>query len=142
MPLPTGNANVTFAATGYALSDNSITVPGTITITSQKEGDAVQRSAGLTVTWSGADTFTQGAVVVRNVPDSAARGTRPSTPPAKPVTKTLTSGASVSFTAAELATLQAGKAAIEVTIANAKAINSNKAVLAAHSATRIRVTLQ
>ncbi len=150
LPLGTGSASVAFTATGYALSDNTIEVPGAITITSHSEGGTFQRSAALTVRWSASGAVTNGMVIVRNVADSTvlagkSRSEREaylkSLP--KPISKKITAGSSsADFTAAEVATLQAGKAAIEVQLLNAKAINNNKAVLAGHSATHIRLTAQ
>jgi hypothetical protein len=144
------NALATFTVSGYTLSDNTLDIPGKISFTSVKDGDALSRAAALTVRWSLAGTFTNGAVVIRNVLDSTALAgkTRREAEQLlrnlpKPITKQLQVGAtSVDFTAAELTALQAGTAELSVGVINAKRTNSDKAILIAHSRTGVRVRLQ
>lgn len=144
------NATATFTVSGYTLADNTLEIPGTVSFTSLKDGDALSRAAALTVRWNVAGTFTNGVVVVRNVLDSTALAgktrreieqIRRNLP--KPITKQLTAGAtSIDFTAAELTALQAGSAEISLGIVNAKRTNSDKALLVAHARTGARVILQ
>lgn len=144
------NALATFTVSGYTLTDNTLDIPGKISFTSVKEGDALSRATALTVRWSVAGTFTNGAVVIRNVLDSTALAgkTRREAEQLlrnlpKPITKQLQAGAtSVDFTAAELTALQAGTAELLVGVINAKRTNSDKAILIAHSRTGIRLRLQ
>lgn len=144
------NAAATFTVNGYTLADNTLDIPGTIAITSLKDGDALSRSASLTVRWSVAGTFTNGVITVRNVLDSAALAGKSrreaeqllrSLP--KPIAKQLSAGASsADFTAAELTALQAGTAEISLGIVNAKRTNNDKALLLARTRTGARVRLQ
>lgn len=148
--LSPANAVATFTVNGYTLGDNTLGIPGTVSFTSLKSGDALSRTSNLTVRWSVAGTFTNGVVVLKNVLDSTAldgktrreiEQIRRNLP--KPITKQLTAGAaSVDFTAAELTALQAGSAEITVGIVNAKRTNSDKAILIARTHTGARITLQ
>jgi hypothetical protein len=144
------NALATFTVSGYTLTDNTLDIPGKISFSSVKDGDALSRATALTVRWSLAGTFTNGAVVIRNVLDSTALAgkTRREAEQLlrnlpKPITKQLQAGAtSVDFTAAELTALQAGTAELSVGVVNAKRTNSDKAILIAHSRSGVRVRLQ
>jgi hypothetical protein len=144
------NALATFTVSGYTLTDNTLDIPGKIAFSSVKDGDALSRATALAVRWSVAGTFTNGAVVIRNVLDSTALAgkTRREAEQLlrnlpKPITKQLQAGAtSVDFTAAELTALQAGTAELSVGVINAKRTNSDKAILIAHSRTGVRVRLQ
>lgn len=144
------NATAIFTVSGYTLADNTLNIPGNVSFTSLKDGDALSRTAALTVRWSVAGTFTNGVITVRNVLDSTALAGKSrreieqmlrSLP--KPITKQLTAGAtSIDFTAAELTALQAGSTEISLGIVNAKRTNSDKALLVAHARTGARVILQ
>ncbi|MBD1207154.1 MAG: hypothetical protein H9535_01900 [Ignavibacteria bacterium] len=144
------NATATFTVSGYALADNALDIPGNVSFTSLKSGDALSRASNLSVRWNVAGTFTNGVVVLKNVLDSTALAgktrreieqIRRNLP--KPITKQLTAGAaSVDFTAAELTALQAGSAEITVGIVNAKRTNSDKAILIARTNAGARITLQ
>lgn len=144
------NALATFTVRGYSLGETTIDIPGKIVITSAKEGDALPRTAALTVRWSALGSFTNGIVSLRNVPDSAALAglsrmgaeARIRALP-RPIVKTLSAGAtSIEFSAAEMAALQAGNAHLSVSVANVKRTNSDKAVLKADSHTGLRLRLQ
>lgn len=148
--LTPANAAATFTVSGYTLGDNTLDIPGNVSFTSLKSGDALSRASNLSVRWSVAGTFTNGVVVLKNVLDSTALAgktrreieqIRRNLP--QPITKQLTAGAtSVDFTAAELTALQAGTAEISIGIVNAKRTNSDKAILIARTHTGARVTLQ
>lgn len=142
IPLTDANAIATFRVNSYTLQDNAIDLPGKIAITSIQENASLPRTAALTVNWTVPGTFTNGQIILRNVLDSSAlagktreevRQILRNLP--KPITKRITAGAtSVTFTAAELATLQAGNVHLSIAITNVKRTNSDKAVLSAHSA--------
>lgn len=143
-------ALATFTVAGYTLGDNSIQIPGTITVTSAKEGDNVSRSAALTVRWNVSGSFTNGVLSLRNVPDSAALAGKSRSEAEKilrslpkPIVKQLSVGAtSVELSATEMASLQAGNAHLSLSVANVKRTNTDKAVLKADSHTGIKIRLQ
>ncbi len=144
------NAIATVTVVGYTFADNRVDIPGKITLTSMKEGDVVSRSAALNLRWNLAGTYTNGRVTVHNVADSTALAGKSRQEVAqilrnmpKPLSKKFSVGTtSIEFTAAELASLQAGTVEISVGVVNAKRTNSDKAVLIAHSRNGIRVRLQ
>jgi hypothetical protein len=144
------NALATVTAVGYTFADNTVDIPGKITLISVNEGDVVSRSAALNLRWNLAGTFTNGRITVHNVADSATLAGKSRQEVAqilrnmpKPLSKELSAGTtSVEFTATELASLQSGMAEISVGVVNTKRTNSDKAVLIAHSRSGIRVRLQ
>ncbi|MCU0428122.1 MAG: hypothetical protein MUF71_21120 [Candidatus Kapabacteria bacterium] len=142
IPLTDANALATFRVNSYTLQDNAIDIPGKISVTSIQENASLPRTAPLTVNWTLAGTFTSGQIMLRNVLDSSALAGKTreevrrivSNLP-RPVTKRFTAGTtSMTFTAAELASLQAGNVHLSIAVANVKRTNSDKAVLSAHSA--------
>jgi hypothetical protein len=148
--LTDANATATFTINGYTLADNTLGIPGKITLTNAKDGDVLPRSAAFTMRWSVAGTFTNGVVTIHNVLDSAARAGKSRSQVEqlqrnlpKPIVKQVSAGAiSVDFTAAELTSLQAGAAEISLGIVNTKKTNNDTAILMAHSRTGARLRLQ
>ncbi len=159
-PLPTRNAPPTFiplagtgmtavfSVTGYALSDNSIDVPNAVTITAPTAGTSVSRTGDLTITWNALGTGSSVFAILRNAPIADLlrnlNANRSNRSLAKPITKRTTdnSATSVTFTATELQTLNAGSATIEIMVVNTKSVNNGNANINARSSGKTTIVLQ
>ncbi len=149
IPLANTGMTAVFSVTGYTLSDNSIDVPNAVSISAPTAGSTVERSGTLTVNWGALGAGSTVFAVVRNAPTSLSGtrsqgGSQNRTSQVKPITKRTTdnSATTVTFTAAELQTLNAGNAVVEIMVVNTKSINNGNAILNARSAGRVNITLQ
>ncbi|MCS6808834.1 MAG: hypothetical protein RML40_09175 [Bacteroidota bacterium] len=146
------NALARFRVTSYNLADNTLDIPGAITITLQENAN-VPRTQPLTVRWNMAGTFTEGIVTLRNIVDSAALAGLVGKSAkevkdilkgfSRSITKKLNAPTnSVEVTAEELSKLQAGSAYLGISLKNKKTTNGGKAVLEAETHAGVRLRLQ
>lgn len=149
IPMPEGHVTATFSATGYTLSPSTVSVPGIVTVSSHKSGDAVSRSSNLTVRWSVSGDITSGVVVIHPARDTSNKPVgRPANPgngqqKPTPVMKTISAGAtSVEFTAADLANIQAGNVIVEIMVANVNVSSDKKVAAIGRSGARLPLVLQ
>lgn len=127
--LPANSTNVTFDVTGYALAQNSVTVPGQISLSAPAAGTSVPRSADLTVSWTITGAGSNNAIFITDGSNNIFK-------------QNLGNVTSAVFTAAELSGLNAGNAIVYAISYNFVLTNSNDAVLIGEAVSLNQITLQ
>jgi len=130
IPLNTGYSDVTFSATGYTLTNGTVTVPGQMLISTPAANATVPRTAALTVTWANNSNSGMGKAIFISDKNG------------KSIFKDNATGTTAEFTAAELGTLAAGTALVYVITYTYVLSNSNATVLLGESISFNSVTLQ